>query len=240
MEMKQLRQKTRSARLSHERRLRRDGFDIVIGVDEAGRGPLAGPVAAAAAALLDFGVNDEAFRYLLSRVDDSKKLSASKRKKIYDLIIGHSSFAWGYAQVSPRLIDKVNILEASKMAMAAAVKSLVKKLPETPRRVFCLVDGNFTLPLPYPQRAIVAGDSKVFLISAASIIAKVRRDRTMLRLDRKYPAYGFARHKGYPTKEHLAALDRRGMTPAHRKSFLPLRGIAQKSYNKKNKHKNKK
>ena len=204
--MKQSLKITAKKRLAREIKRLRSGAGIVIGIDEAGRGPLAGPVVAGAVAVLDFSAPDDIFRYLLVHTDDSKKTSAQNRDKIYDLLTNHQQIVWGCASVGPRTIEKINILEASKVAMAAAVADLLAKLP-WPRRsgVFCMIDGNFPIDVPFGQESIIAGDAKVFSISAASIIAKVSRDRLMRLLGKKYPFYGFARHKGYPTREHLAA-----------------------------------
>jgi len=214
-------------RLARELKYVRSGFALVIGVDEAGRGPLAGPVFAGAVAILDFNANDAEFKYLLRQTNDSKKVSAEKREILYQKIICHPKIAWGSGRIGPGTIDKINILEASKAAMAAAVKNLQAGLPDKFKaaKTCCLVDGNFAIKISGAQRSIIGGDAKVFSISAASIIAKVGRDRLMARLDKKYPDYGFCRHKGYPTKEHLAALARCGLSPIHRRSFSPCAGL---------------
>ncbi len=219
-------------RLAYERACLKKGYRLVIGIDEAGRGPLAGPVVAAAAALLDAGARDAALRRLLGEVDDSKKLSAAKRETLFSLMARHRNLVFAFAAVPPKTIDRINILEATKMAMAKAVAGLVAGLAQNrggsfvPGRIFCVLDGNFSASLPYDQESVVAADAKIFSVAAASIIAKVSRDRMMARLDKKFPGYGFARHKGYPTRQHRAALERRGPSPAHRMSFAPCAAFA--------------
>ncbi|MFZ3073719.1 MAG: ribonuclease HII [Minisyncoccales bacterium] len=217
-------------RLFYEKKYWRAGFEIIIGVDEAGRGPLAGPVAAGAVALLGVGGRDNLPRRLFENVDDSKKLSARKREELFEIIVNCEKIIWASALVWPRTIDRINIFEASKLAMARAAADIVRGLKNnSAQKLFCLVDGNFPIKVPYPQKSIVSGDAKVFSISAASIVAKVIRDRVMRRLDKKYPAYGFARHKGYPTKEHLVALRWHGLSPVHRLSFGPCAVLQRKA-----------
>lgn len=182
--------------------------DVVAGVDEAGRGPLAGPVVAAAVVLPADGGWDG--------LDDSKVLSAEVREQLFIEVIGRAhAFRW--AVVGPRAIDHANIRRASLRAMARAVTGLAV----TPKLV--LVDGNDAIPgLELPQQAVIDGDATMLSIAAASVLAKVVRDRIMTRLDRVWPDYGFARHKGYGTPEHLAAIDRLGPCPLHRYSFSPV------------------
>lgn len=178
------------------------------GVDEAGRGPLAGPVVAAAV-ILDPRAPVEGLR-------DSKKLGVSRREYL-DEAIRARALAWALGVCTPAEIDRLNILQASLLAMRRAVESL-SVCPD-----LALVDGNRCPPLAVPARAVVRGDSRVPAISAASIIAKVHRDRLMLELDTRYPGYGLADHKGYPTPVHLDALARLGPAPCHRTSFAPVR-----------------
>jgi ribonuclease HII len=185
----------------------------VAGVDEAGRGPLAGPVAAAAVIL------DPARP--IAGLKDSKQLTAAQREALAVEVRAHS-LAWAVAWADHREIDELNILQASLLAMARAVAALTL----VPAHV--LVDGNRCPRLPYPVTAIVKGDSKVPAISAASILAKVERDAAMLRLDAEYPGYGFAVHKGYPTAVHLAALERQGVSAVHRRSYAPVRRCLEK------------
>jgi ribonuclease HII len=183
---------------------------LVAGVDEAGRGPLAGPVVAAAVILDD--------RQPIAGLADSKVLSPRKRERLFDEIRA-KALACYIAEASVEEIDRLNILQASLLAMRRAVEGL--RL--VPHRV--LVDGNQLPVLNMPAAAIVSGDAKVPAISAASILAKVYRDRLCLALDRDYPNYGFAAHKGYPTAAHLAALRQHGACPVHRRSYAPVRAV---------------
>lgn len=179
---------------------------IVTGVDEAGRGPLAGPVVAAAV-ILD--PNNP-----ISGLNDSKKLTPLARERLFQEI-RHKALAWSYARASVREIDTINILQASLLAM----KRAVLRLQITPDLV--LIDGNQYPKLPYKMRAIIGGDATEPAISAASIVAKVVRDRMMIVLDRFYPAYGFLQHKGYGTAKHLEAIAQHGPSRVHRRSFKP-------------------
>ncbi len=183
---------------------------LVAGVDEAGRGPLAGPVVAAAVILDD--------RQPIAGLADSKVLSPRRRELLFDEIRA-KALACCIAEASVEEIDRLNILQASLLAMRRAVEGL--RL--VPRRV--LVDGNQLPTLNMPAAAIVSGDAKVPSISAASILAKVYRDRLCLVLDRDFPDYGFAAHKGYPTSAHLAALRQHGACPVHRRSYAPVRAV---------------
>jgi ribonuclease HII len=185
----------------------------VAGVDEAGRGPLAGPVVAAAV-ILHPG-------HPIEGLQDSKKLSAARRDYLYEQICDRA-MAWATGSASVAEIDSMNILQATMLAMQRAVAGL------DPAAEHALIDGNRCPDLACPVRAIVRGDSLVEAISAASILAKVTRDREMLALDKDYPGYGFASHKGYPSKAHLDALERLGVLPVHRRSFAPVRRIAQR------------
>jgi ribonuclease HII len=184
----------------------------VAGVDEAGRGPLAGPVVAAAV-ILHPDRHIEGLR-------DSKKLSAARRDALYEQICTRA-LAWATGSASVAEIDSLNILQATMLAMQRAVAGL------EPAAEHALIDGNRCPDLDCPVRAIVRGDSRVAAISAASILAKVTRDREMLALDEDYPDYGFASHKGYPSRAHLDALERLGALPVHRRSFAPVRRILQ-------------
>ena len=180
---------------------------LVCGVDEAGRGPLAGPVVAAAVIL------DPA--RLIAGLNDSKKLSAKKRMALAGLI-RERALAWAVAEASVEEIDQLNILHASMLAMQRAVAAL----QVTPERA--LIDGNRCPPLAMPAEAVVQGDAKVAAIAAASILAKTVRDEGMLVLHAQYPHYGFDRHMGYPTAAHCAALAVHGVSPVHRRSFAPV------------------
>lgn len=184
------------------------GDGLIAGVDEAGRGPLAGPVVAAAVIL-----DDEA---PIQGLADSKVLTARRREQLFDEIRA-KALCCSVAEASVEEIDRLNILQATLLAMRRAVMGL--RL--VPARV--LVDGNRLPVLPMPAEAVVGGDARIASISAASILAKVTRDRQCLALHSRYPAYGFEAHKGYPTPEHLEALYRHGPTPDHRLSFAPVR-----------------
>lgn len=186
----------------------------VAGVDEAGRGPLAGPVIAAAV-ILDPDNPIEGLR-------DSKCLSASRRDVLYDEIRGRA-LAWAVGRAEVEEIDRINILQATMLAMRRAVEAL------EPFAEHALIDGNRCPELSCTSQAIIKGDSKVPAISAASIIAKVTRDREMVELDVRYPGYGLAQHKGYPSKAHIEALASLGVSPIHRRSYAPVRKIIEGS-----------
>ena len=181
------------------------GFSAVCGVDEAGRGPLAGPVCAGAC-ILPRGL-------MIEGLNDSKKLSEKKREALYD-ILTREAIAWAVCLVDEKTIDEINILQATYRAMRGAVAGL------SVRPDFCLVDGNRDPGLGIPTETVVKGDARCAVIAAASILAKVTRDRFMLEQDKLYPQYGFAVHKGYGTKAHYAALDLYGPSPIHRMTFL--------------------
>ncbi len=183
---------------------------LTAGVDEAGRGPWAGPVYAAAVIL------DPARP--ISGLADSKKLSAAKREQLFD-VIKDNALAWAIAEASAEEIDTLNILQASLLAMKRAVESLATP----PQKI--IVDGLHCPRVVMPARAIVKGDSKEPAISAASILAKVARDHTMLTLHQQYPQYGFSAHKGYGTAMHQAALAAHGVSPVHRKSYAPVKKL---------------
>lgn len=183
-------------------------LDLIAGVDEAGRGPLAGPVVAAAV-VLDPCEPIDGLR-------DSKQLSARARERLA-VLIRERAHAWSLGRADAEEIDRLNILQATLLAMSRAVEAL----PRDPRHV--LVDGPHCPQLACSVEAVIGGDSCVAAISAASILAKVTRDAEMVVLDRRYPQYGFGRHKGYPTSEHREALRRHGPCPCHRRSFAPVR-----------------
>ncbi len=186
------------------------------GVDEAGRGPLAGPVVAAALIFdRDFLIAEQFG--LLRGIDDSKRLSALQRERFYKLLTGSPHVAWAVGQADPLEIDRINILRATHQAMARALAALPAPPPD-----FALVDGLPVPGLPCPSLAIVQGDARSLSIAAASIVAKVTRDRIMSAFDLQYPLYGFARHKGYGTSEHTRALLAHGPCPIHRRSFRPV------------------
>ncbi len=195
------------------------GYKLIGGVDEAGRGPLAGPVVAACVVIgPDFKIDHEE----LALVADSKKLSAKRREKLFS-VIKEKTLAVEIGIVDNLGIDKINILQASFLAMRRAIKKL-KVEPD-----YILLDGGFKIPkLDKPQTAIVKGDATVFCIAAASIIAKVSRDWLMSEIDKEYPQYDFAKHKGYGTKAHFAKILEHGPCPIHRFSFSPIKEMVAK------------
>jgi len=200
-----------------EKKLWRQGYKIIVGIDEAGRGPLAGPVVAGAVAIIDKKINKNIF----SLIKDSKKLSEKQREKAYQAILEQSWLAFGVGKVSEKIIDKINIFEATKLAMIKAVANLEKKIKISPD--YLILDGNQKINLPIKQQAIVKADAKIFSCSASSIVAKVTRDRLMCQFDKKYPIYGFAKHKGYGTKDHIRAIKKNGPCFIHRFSFAPIK-----------------
>lgn len=191
-------------KLKYERELINVGYRYVCGVDEVGRGPLAGPVVCAAAIM--------PLEELIDGVDDSKKLSPKKRESIAALI-AKKAIAYNICRVEPETIDEINILEATKLCMKNAVEGLAVK-PD-----FVITDGNMTLDISIPQKSIVKGDALSYTIGCASIAAKVYRDLLMDEYAKQYPFYGFEKNKGYGTAEHIAALEERGLCALHRKSF---------------------
>ena len=191
-------------KLKYERELNKEGYTLVCGVDEVGRGPLAGPVVCAAVIM---PLND-----IVEGVDDSKKVSKSKREKLYDEII-EKAISYAICRVEPQIIDEINILQATRLCMKNAVEELKVK-PD-----FVLTDGNMTLDLSCPQRSIIKGDALSYSIGAASIIAKVYRDRIMEEYSKEYPAYGFESNVGYGSAAHIEAIKKYGLCPIHRRSF---------------------
>jgi len=214
--------------LNRERRLWKKGYKRVAGLDEAGRGPLAASVVAAAVVAKmsnvpasPAGRKSQMSKLLLKEVKDSKKLSPKKREKLYKLLVESKNIEWGIGRVSEKVIDKINILEATKLAMKRAVKNLERK--SNKKVNFLILDGNIKISLPITQKSIKKADNKVFSVAAASIIAKVARDRMMRRYHKKYPKYGFDRHKGYATKLHRKMLKKYGPCKIHRKTFKPVK-----------------
>lgn len=194
--------------IDHENKLRAEGFRIVAGIDEAGRGPLAGPVCVAAVVLPD--------DFTHPMLNDSKQLSEVKRERLYDEITADARISWHCVSIEPREIDRINILQATWKGMRRAVMAL------EPKADAALIDGMPVKRFPLHHVALVKGDSLSYSIAAASIIAKVTRDRLMVAMARKHPEYGFEIHKGYPTRAHLAALKQHGPCPHHRRSFGPV------------------
>lgn len=191
-------------KLEFENRLTNDGYARICGVDEVGRGPLAGPVVCAAVVM--------PLQNIIEGVDDSKKLSAKKRERLSEIIL-KNAIAYAICLVEPQIIDEINILQATRLCMKNAVESLEVK-PD-----FVLTDGNMTLDIQIPQKSIVKGDSLSYTIGCASIVAKVYRDKLMCEYDKIYPEYCFAKNKGYGTEIHIRAIERAGICPVHRRSF---------------------
>ena len=194
--------------LDHEQELQAAGYPLVAGIDEAGRGPLAGPVSVAAVIL------PPGFKHPV--LNDSKKLSEKQREKLYEELTAHPDIRWHAEMMSVAEIDQRNILQATWEGMRRCALAL------NPRPDAVLIDGKPVRSFPLHQRALVKGDSLSYSIAAASIIAKVRRDRLMVELASTYPGYGFEVHKGYPTPAHQEALKRLGPCPEHRRSFAPV------------------
>ncbi len=205
-------------RLGHETELWRQGILHVAGADEAGCGPLAGPVVAAAVmfpcAWLEAGLYSK-----LRGLNDSKQLTADEREKFYERITTHSEIRFAIATVDVDMIDRINIRQAAWRGMQIALDQL------QPRPQHVLIDGLRIKWLPYAQTPLVEGDAKSYTIAAASVLAKVTRDRLMKEYDKVHPGYGFAEHKGYSTPQHLAAIASLGPCPIHRKSFWPFRPV---------------
>lgn len=192
-----------------EKRLRQEGFCHIAGIDEAGRGPLAGPVVAAACILPE--------GFFLEHLNDSKQLTAKKREWLFSQITTHPSVIYALGMVDEKTIDQINILQATFLAMKKAVQAL----STTPD--YLLIDGNQIPHFEIPSEALIEGDGRSISIAAASILAKVTRDRIMIELDAQYPQYGFKQHKGYGTQQHLTALRVFGPSPIHRTSFAPIK-----------------
>ncbi len=202
----------------YEKELWKNGINLIAGMDEVGRGPLIGPVVTACVILpKDF---------VLEGLTDSKKLSEKKREEFYDYIMEHA-ISVGIGMMDEKVIDEVNIYEATKLAMYQAVeKSKVK-----PEHV--LIDAMKLDKLEMPSTSIIKGDAKSISIAAASVVAKVTRDRMMIELDKKYPMYGFKSHKGYPTKKHIEAIKEYGLINGYRKTFKPISEMVKELENQK-------
>jgi ribonuclease HII len=196
--------------LLYEKDLWAEGFSYVAGIDEAGRGPLAGPVVVAA---VIFSPGSD-----IPPVDDSKKLSEKDRAELKEMIISTPGILYSIQVIAPETIDEINILQATHKGMRAAASSI-------PQTQFALIDGLQVPAFPVPSRNIIKGDSKSATIAAASILAKTHRDAIMRKYAEQFPQYGFERNSGYGTAEHLSALKKYGITPIHRKSFKPVREI---------------
>ena len=199
----------------YEKELYKDGIELIGGVDEVGRGPLIGNVVAACCVLSK--------DFKLDGLTDSKKISEKKREIYYDYII-NNCVAYGIGKVSPEEIDKINIYEASRKAMMIAIKEVQSKI----KLEHVLVDAMPLPDLDIPHTPIIKGDLKSISISAASVIAKVTRDREMYELDKKYPMYEFKKHKGYPTKKHIENINKYGLIDGYRKTYSPIKEMVGK------------
>jgi ribonuclease HII len=206
-------------RLSHEREHWQKGLSFVAGVDEAGCGPLAGPVTAAAV-IFPRSWLESGLPWKFRGLNDSKQLEHEQRQKFFELITTHPEIRHAITTVDVAMIDRINIRQAAWRAMNLALDQL------QPRAEHVLVDGLRIKWLAYPQTALVQGDARSYSIAAASILAKVTRDRLMTDYDRQFPGYGFAEHKGYGTPQHYAAIAKLGPCPIHRRSFAPFRSVA--------------
>ncbi len=210
--------------LRYEKEAWKSGLFFIAGVDEAGRGPLAGPVVAAAVAFNRESLENGGAKSF-DGLTDSKVLTAKRREYFFDQLQACSYVRIGCAVIGPEIIDEINILQATWKAMAEAVAQI------SPKPDLALVDGNPVRGLSCKSKSIVKGDAQSLSIAAASIIAKVTRDRLMVELDAQFPQYGFAQHKGYGTAVHLAALHRHGSSAHHRKTFRPVSELNQQELN---------
>jgi len=212
----------------HERYYKSRGYSAIAGVDEAGRGPLAGPVVACALILppklrkLNL-VKANLTKLSLQGLRDSKKLSPKQREAWYRVFLSDPDIQWGIGKVGERVIDKINIHQATRLAMKRAVLNLSRKA----RLDFLIVDGTMRIETAIPQKAVIRGDELSRVCAAASIVAKVTRDRLMARYHKQYPEYGFLQHKGYGTALHMERLEKYGPSPLHRKTFEPIARLSQ-------------
>jgi len=207
-------------RLGFERELWRQGTSLVAGVDEAGCGPLAGPVVAAAV-IFPCGWLESGLHSKLRGLNDSKQLAEEQREKYFSVITAHDEIKYAVAVVDAEMIDRINILQAAHRAMNLALEQL------NPAPQHVLVDGRPVKSLRFPHTPLVKGDCRSYSIAAASVLAKVTRDRMMVAFDKQFPRYGFAEHKGYATPQHYAAIAAHGPCAIHRRSFSPFRPVAE-------------
>ena len=200
-----------------EKSIQKRGFENVVGIDEAGRGPLAGPVVAGAVLIKDY----KNVKSLLKEVNDSKKISLKTREELFKILINNKSVDWGVGIVSNKIIDKINILNATKLAMRKAVKDLNSKLKKENKIIdYLIIDGNFKINADIKEESIIKGDEKVLSCASASIIAKVYRDNLMVKFCKKYNNYGLEKNKGYGTKYHIEQIKKFGYSEIHRKTFV--------------------
>ncbi len=229
--------------LKEERKLWQKGYEIIIGLDEVGRGALAGPVVAVAFSVKQqfFLSNNQKIKIFFANwkkevkdvIKDSKSLSSKKRERLYHYFLNlKPEVEWGRGVVSEKIIDKINILEATKLAMKRAIRNLERRIKKNfnqqnqdfLKNSFLIIDGNIFLEdILIPQKSIVKGDKKVFSCAAASIVAKVERDKIMINYNKKYSGYYFDKNKGYGTKKHLEMLKKKGPSKIHRQTFKPIR-----------------
>jgi ribonuclease HII len=213
--------------LKEEKKFWKKGFKRVVGLDEAGRGPLAGPVVAAAVMLNSkFKMQNAKLKFKIQNLRDSKKLTVKQREEWYKILTKDPQIEWGIGRVSEKIIDKINIKNAAELAMEKALKNLEKKMKK--KADFLIIDGNHINSKSLKARSyklIIKGDEKVLSCAIASIIAKVTRDKIMEKYAKKFPQYGFDRHKGYPTRLHLKMLKKHGPCKIHRKSFWPVKRV---------------
>lgn len=210
--------------ICRETQLWKRGYKIIAGVDEVGRGPLAGPVLACALSI----ENKKSFVKIKKyKYTDSKLLTPKQREKAFEVIENFDGIEWGIGIVTEKEIDEINIFQASKKAMVLALENLEKTLGAPPN--YAILDGNFSIQTSIPQISVVKGDQLVYSCSLASIIAKVTRDKMMADYHAIYPQYGFDRHKGYGTPQHMQALAKFGPCPLHRQTFAPVRKAASAS-----------
>ena len=195
-------------------------YEFVIGLDEAGRGALAGPVVAGAVAVKTSNCN---FQNFFKKIKDSKKLTPQKRKEIYEILKNSPQIFLATSKVSAKVIDKINILQSTKLAMKRAVEKIISKIKN--KKIILILDGNFKIKANFCQISLVKADEKIFVTKAASILAKVKRDELMEKYHRKYPQYGFDRHKGYPTKFHKIQIQKHGLSVLHRLTFSPCKNF---------------
>ena len=217
--------------IKEEKKLWKRRYKFVFGIDEAGRGPLAGPVVAASVWIKkEFFLNGQ-----FLKLKDSKKITPKKREEIFRFLRKSPFIKWSTGRVSEKIIDKINILEATKLAMKRAVNNLERKLrkqkeikKKNRNKIFLILDGNFKINHFYPQKSIIKADENVFSCQIASIVAKIIRDRIIERKHKLYPEYRFDKHKGYPTKLHIKLLKKLGPSEIHRKSFGPVARLLNK------------
>ncbi len=212
--------------LGFEKRYWKKGLKFIAGVDEVGRGALAGPVLAVAVLVLKDFEKEKGAKDFIKKVKDSKALKPKEREEIYKELLEFNFIFWGEGRVYPKLIDKINIFQATKLAMKRALNNLKQRASKEIENFdfdLIVLDGKINLDLKRPQISIVKADSKIFSCALASIIAKIKRDKYMERLNLKLPFYNFSKNKGYPTSVHLGSLKEKGISKFHRKTFLPCK-----------------